>query len=619
MRRNDTTSWLGTGDAVPRDVPIDAIIVLGLLAVAFAFFIFDWLAPDVVALGVLSVLVLSGVVTPSEAFQGFSSGAVVTIAGLMIIGSGLARTGVVRWVARGLEKIVRDSERRMLLLNTTIPGALSGFINIVAAASFFIPVILRLSRRLHVAPSKILLPMACCALIGANLTLIGASHNLVVDGILRDETGAGLAFFEVSPVGLSFLVLAVVYIFFAGRHLLPARQSSSQGKSDAPDLMEVYDLETRLQEVRVYDLGNTGMRLGDLQLEREGLSVLAVARGDDQVLVPEPEVELCEDDLLLVQGRSDRVEIFVERHDALELMGSPSLHQAFAVSNAELAEAVVPPRSPYIGQRIEALGLRDTYGVLPIAHFRGGSPRRTSVGAIKLQEGDSILFYGPRGRVHELDPERELLVYYRPGKPEVSRAARRRAPWAALILVSTVLPAAVGWFPISVTATVGALLMLLLGVVPVERVYDAIEGRTLVLISGIYPLGLAINESGAGGIVGGLLVHGLGALGPVAVMAGIAVLAMALTQPIHNAAVAVIMTPIAIDAARTLESSPRAFSVAVLVACSTTFLMPYGHPAPYLVQTPGAYTSVDYLKFGSGLIVIALAVIIGGVPMLWPL
>jgi len=146
-----------------------------------------------------------------------------------------------------------------------------------------------------------------------------------------------------------------------------------------------------------------------------------------------------------------------------------------------------------------------------------------------------------------------------------------------------------------------------------------IDWRTLVLIGGMYPLGLALNETGAADLIGEGLIAALGGFGPLAVLGGVAVLSMILTQPIHNAAVAIIMTPIAINAATSMGSNPKAFCIGVIVACSATFLMPYGHPAPFLVQEPGGYHARDYLRFGAVLNLITLLVILLLVPLLWPL
>src|SRR6056297_821880 len=198
-----------------------AAIVFLVLIVSFALLVSGKLKPDIVAVLVLLSLVLTRVIEPVQAFAGFSSFAVVTIAALMIIGDGLQKTGVVDWVAKKLEKVIRKHYGRLLFVNTSVPGLLSGFINIVAAASFFIPVILRLCKEMRVAQSRILLPMAFAALASANRTLIGASHNLVVHSLLEAVRGTGFAFFEFTVVGIVMLAAVIGYSFLFGRRMLP--------------------------------------------------------------------------------------------------------------------------------------------------------------------------------------------------------------------------------------------------------------------------------------------------------------------------------------------------------------------------------------------------------------
>lgn len=596
-------------------------IVLLILVLAFVLFLTGWIRPDLIAMLVLISLVITGVMSPADSFQGFSSFAVMAIAGLLVIGEGLERTGVVKWVARRLERLTGDSFNRLLLINSFIPGLLSGFVNIVAAASFFIPVILRLCRKMKVSPSKILLPMASVALIGANLTLIGASHNLVVHSLLEEAEGAGFGFFEFTVVGAVLLVVALIYIFLLGKRLLPEARKVEEPKKATvkANLIEEYELKDRLFEVWVTgEAEEKKFRLEDPEFDKKhGLSLLEIVRGGNHLMFKESDITLLEGDMLLLQGREEIVKNFCETHAGLTFMGPPRAQEKYPVSTAELAEAVVPPRSPAIGKTAREMGFREKFGLTPIAYYRDGRPYRTHPRDEPLQEGDGILFYGPREVMREFDPEKSLLIYFKPGKPDVSSKLKGKAPLAALILLAVVLVAALDIIPIAISALAGAVLMILTGIINPLKSYDAIDWKTLVLIGGMYPLGQALNETGTADLIGNTLVGALGSLGPIAVMAGLVILTMILTQPIHNAAVAIIMTPIAINAAGMMGASPRAYCVAVLVACSTTFLMPFGHPAPFLVQEPGKYTAQDYLRFGLPLNVLALIVILTVVPFFW--
>ncbi|MDX1626334.1 MAG: SLC13 family permease [Wenzhouxiangellaceae bacterium] len=598
------------------------LYVFAVLGLSFLLLVTGWIKPDIVAVLVLLSLVFGGAVEPAQAFSGFSSFAVVTIAALMVIGDGLERTGVVQWVARKLEKVIRGSRSRLLLVNTGVPGLLSGFVNIVAAASFFIPVILRLCKKMRLAPSRVLLPMACAALIGANLTLIGASHNLVVHSFLEDVNGEGFGFFEFSAVGGILLLAAIGYFFIVGQRLLP-------GGDEAPDaeeipvtvrLIEIYELEDRLFEIWVDESADDrGVTIAELDPGARDLELVAVVRAGDHLELAAGEQALAGGDMLLVQGRRDEAETLAGDHGFLTFMGPPEAQKRYPLSTAELAEAVVPPRSPAIGRTPRELGLVEQYGLKCIAFYRDDRAHRSGALDVRLEEGDSLLFYGPRDRMREFEPERELLVYFKPGVSDVTSAKKRKAPFAAAILAAVILVAAVDLLPIAVSALAGAALMVLVGIVDWHRLYSAVDWKTLVLIAGMYPLGIALDQSGAADRIGELLVGSLGDFGPLAVLAGISVLCMILTQPMHNAAVAIIMTPIAINAAQAMDTSIVGYCVAVVVSCSAAFLMPYGHPAPFLVQEPGDYSPADYLRFGAGLIVLTLAMLLFVVPLLWPL
>jgi hypothetical protein len=292
---------------------MDVIIVLAVLVVAFVLFVSGKVKPEIIAVLVLLSLVFGGTIGAAEAFSGFSSFAVISIAGLMVIGDGLQRTGVVQWVARQLEKIIRRKYSRLVFLNTVIPGILSGFINIVASAAFFIPVILRLCKQMKVPQSKILLPMACTALIGANLSLIGASHNLVVHSLLERSQGRGFGFFEFSLMGAVLLALAVVYIFLLGPKLLPGKGQTPKPEKVpvTKNLIKAYGLEHRIFEVWAGDLAEDNPRtLEDFRLRRDfQVTPLAVVREGEHLIVPSGnlQVQVENSDMLLLLGKETDV------------------------------------------------------------------------------------------------------------------------------------------------------------------------------------------------------------------------------------------------------------------------------------------------------------------------
>ncbi|MDT8388162.1 MAG: SLC13 family permease [Thiogranum sp.] len=601
---------------------VEATIVWLVLGGVVILFISDRVRPDAAALGGLLTLVLTGSLNPGDALAGFSSPAVITIASLLVLGAAIERSGVVRWIADGLHRLAGKSQSRMLLAATLAPALLSGVINIIATVSVFIPVLLRLALKAHQSPAHLLLPMACVAMAGANLTLIGASHNLVVNDILRQRTGDSFGFFEFAPVGLVMIVIATVYSLTTARWLLPARDlESGDGQSDQTrELIRRYAFSERVWELEVPpDSPLVGSEVNSLRLTEDyGLSLISLIRANQHHLHLDPASVFAAGDVLLLGGRRECVEALSESVDGLDLHGAPAYRDDFSAGSAELIEVLVPPHSPAIGQSLSDLDLRARSGLTAIALWRDGAPRRTGVATTPLRAGDAILLYGDKRYTRGFEPQPDFMWLRPPRKSAAPAKVRRLAPWTVLIFLLVIAAAALDWFPIAVTALAGALAVTLIGALDADRAYTRIDWSTLVLIAAMLPFATALNITGASADLATWLTDGLGHWGPLAVMMAVAGTALVLTQALHNAAVAAVMMPVALDAAAQLAVNPKTFAVAVLVAASMSVLLPAGHPAPLLVRDSGGYRSSDYLRFGSGMAVLTLLVIATMVPMLWP-
>ncbi len=598
------------------------IFVFSVLGVAVVLFATEWVRGDVVAVLVLLSLAISGVLSPEEAFAGFSSKAVIAIGALLVVSAGLVRSGVVKWIADRLNVVVRDNRTLLVLVCTLIPGVLSGFINIVAAVTIFIPAVLRMAKKNGADPSALLLPMAVTGMVGANLTLIGASHNLVVDSLLQQAGESGLGFFEFTPVGAVLVALATLYSLVVGPWLLKGRNGADPGRETAKeDLVDAYGLDERLWEFFVKPGGGAdGRSMKAVGMGRDfGLNPILIFRGEREIPVEDEEVTLREHDLLAVTGREERIRAFTDRREGITVLGRPDGHEEFSWSAFELVEVVVPPRSEAVGRTLRDLRMREDAGLTCIGVWRDDRPYRTGTRDRKLAPGDGLLLFGSREKVRAYRPEPEFRWLRRPREEEAPRHLRHLAPFAALIFLAVLVTAAVGWVSIAVAALAGAVLLMLIGVLTPGRAYQEIQWRTLVLIAGMYPLGTALEKTGAAEVISGLIVDTAGSHGSLYALVAVAFLAMLLTQPMHNAVAAVIMTPVAVKVAGALSSNPKAFAVAVIVGASASFLMPVGHPAPLLVREPGGYTIGDYLKFGLALNLAILGVIALLVPLLWPL
>lgn len=601
---------------------LEIILVFIILTGAVLFLVTGWLHRDIVPILVPVALAVLGLLRPEEVFAGFSSPAVIAVVALFVISAGLVRTGVVIWVAEYLRYLTGESSFRLILASTALPGILSGFVNVVATVFFFVPAVMRMALQGNFPRSRLLLPMAAVSLLGANLTLIGASHNLVVNSLIRDSGLDTFSLFEFLPLGGVLLLAALLYNLLLGWRFLPGGEVEQEKElvETADDLVKVYDLYNRLWELWVKDRSFAeGKTLRDIGLgKRYGLSIIALVRGGEQLPAEKEELILQGGDVLLVLGREERLREVAEE-EGLFLAGHPREQKRFPLSTAELVEVVVPPRSPVIGKTLQGISFRENTGLSGIAFWREERPFRTDVGSQPLKEGDGLLLFGDRKKTRSFNPYPNFLWLHPPRKEEAPQELRHLGPAAALILFLVVISAALGWLSIAVAALAGAAAMILLGILDLKGAYESIDWRTVVLIGGLYPLGLSLENSGAAAIIASFLVGILGDYGSLAVLLALGVISMLLTQPLHNVAAAVIMTPVALDTAQALGANPKAFAMAVIVGVSAAFLMPVGHPASLLVQKPGKYSSGDYIKYGLGLCLIVLGVIVLVVPRVWPL
>lgn len=598
----------------------DIIALALILAISFAVFIWDRWPPAAVAVATLLALTASGLVSSKEALAGFSSQAVITIAGLLVMGEALVRTGVVRWMAGHMERLAGSSQRRLLLIGTGAPGLMSGFINIVAAVSVFIPALLRIALHQQVRPSRLMLPMAAVAMAGANLTLIGASHNLVVNDLMSQQGKGGFGFFEFTPVGVVILTITLAYALFVGRRLLPATGDSGSDRDKDEQLFERYALEGRVWEVGFELRGDEGpVCLGDLAPGREEGVQVALVRRDDKVAEPTTELELADGDLLVVVGRETAVRAWTDNEPRVHVHGKPEAQENFGASSAELVEIMIPPHSDDIGKTAREMALRDKYGLVAIGLWREDEPHHDYVREQKLRAGDALLLYGDKRATRGFDEDDADLVWLRePSNTEAPRSLRHLGKWTALIFVSVVLAAAADLVPIAFGGLAGAVAVGLLGVMDGKRAFSAIKWPTLILIAAMWPVGAALENSGAGELLAQWTGDTLGAFGPYAVLAAFATVAALLTQVLHNAVVAVALSPVGMAIAQQMQLDFKTFAVTLIVAASISVMLPIGHPAPLLVKEPGGYRVGDYLRFGTPLVLLVIAAATAVVPFFFP-
>ena len=593
-------------------------ITLTIAGAAIVLLLTERLRADLVALLVVVALGTSGVLTSEETFSGFSRSAVITLLAIFILAAGLERTGITRRVGALLVRVAGRSEQRLVVTVMLAAAFLSLFMNNIAAAAVLLPAVSGAAQRSGVNPSRLLMPLAFGTILGGMATLL-TTTNIVVSSLLRDRGLAGFRLLDFAPLGLPIVAAGIAYMALWGRRLLPARSPAEMMEDiqrQEASLAEVYHLGETLARAGVPEgSGLAGLTLAASRLrEAHGVNVLAIEREGRILRAPSPEERLQAEDVLLLSGELDAPGL-----DG-DLDPLPPRHwreRDLESRSVVLVEAVLAPRSDLIGRTLRETRFRERYGMSVVALWRAGRSLRTGLTDLELQLGDALLLQGDRDRLPVLRAETDLIVLDR-GLYEPP-PSRRRGRLALVVMIATLLLAATEVVGVAEAMLGGALTMILIGALSMDDAYQSIEWRSVFLVAGMLPLGTAMTKTGAADLITHGLLSVLGGAGPLALLAGLVVLAILLTQAMNGAAVAAVVAPIAIQTATRIGADPRSFAMAVAIATSVAFLTPLGSPVNILVMGPGGYRFRDYLRAGLPLTLLVFALIVGLLPLIWPL
>ncbi len=588
-----------------------ADLALGILAGTVLALAWGRWRPDAVAVLVPVALVLSGLASVDQAFSGFGNPAVVALAGVLVLSAALERTGAASALARALLGRV-SSERGLALALMLTAAGLSGFMNSLGAIAVLLPVSAAACRDRNIPVARLLLPVALSARLGGVLTLVAGPSNLLASRMLQEATGRPFGMFEFLPLGLGFVVAGVLFFLGVGRRWLP--QEDPRGSAAPPaarPLVELYRMHERVREGYVRpDAPVCGLPLSQAPLADAGVVVLAVRRGDRTQLSPPPHEVLLPGDRLLVAGVRDEAVAAQLEAMGLQLRTPERLDlESFEVG---LAEVVIPPRSGAAGRTARELDFRQRYGASVLAIWRKGQPRRSGVAEVPLEVGDAVLLQGPRDRLRALASDPDFLLLHE--QPPSSPGWRAAAALGVVGCVSAVT--ALGWTDVSVAVLAGAVAVVALGCLPVEETYRVVDWRSVVFLGCLLPLsGVLVRTGAASQVVVPLLDL---VRSPFAALAAVYGVGVVMNQLVPSVAATVILTPVALEVAFRLGTSPTALVVAVVASTGTTFT-PLGNPVNLLVMAPGGYTVRDYLRVGVPLAVGLYGLGLWLVPAVWPL
>jgi len=620
---------------------IEIWITLALLGAAILFFITEWLSVDLVALGLVISLMVTGILSPEEALAGFSSPIVITIATLFIVGGAVMETGLADSVSGKIIQFAGKSKSRLLVLIMGTVALLSGFISDAGTVAVMAPATISISRKKNINPSKLLIPLSFASMLGGAMTLIGTPPNIVVSDLLAENGFQPFSFFDYTPIGLVLLFVGILYIALAGRWLLPDRKRGKElQRVDSPEeLMEVYKLSEDLFRLRIRQgspLAGKSVLESDLG-SSYGVNVLEIIRAEENpVRTPIGNLRfladegldsqkistrdmLLPDDLLICQGKLNDIS---HASAALRLGVQPakSVDQKALVNNeVGVAEVLLPPRSQMIGKSLVSSRFGSLYQLTVLGINRPGSDKRLSLKETALQFGDTLFVQGPWKNIRALANQRKDFVVV--GQPEAMKGTPPRSKMilSALIMAGMMVFLIAGWLPLATTVMIASFLMIISGCLNMKQAYNSVDWKSIVLIAGMLPMTTALQKVGLVQIGSNWVASILGGLGPIPTLATLFLITSLFTQVISNTATTVLIAPVALSLALQLGYQPQAFLMTVALAASTAYATPVASPVNTLVMAAGNYRFKDYAKVGIPLIFISMLITVLLLPILWPL
>ena len=597
----------------------DMLLVLGLVCFTVIMFILDWVRPDIVALLVLVVIGITGLMPVDQLFDGFASNAVLSLIGIMIMGAGLDRTGVLNRAASFILRLSGGIESRVSLLLNATAGTLSSIIQSQALAALFLPVASRISARTGMPLKRLLLPMACCILAGTSMTLISNSPLILLNDLIASanrnlppgaQTIAPFSLFSITPIGIPLLLVGIGYFAFFTKRVMP---EEAEGKPKVtPGRTESYFADTYGIEGEVIELTVTadsplvGMSIGEAEtLERAPL-ILAIKNGNEARLAPPSDQMIWVGTVLGVLGSRPAVNEFAQAMQCRVGNRVQALADMFNPTRAGISEVVIPPSSKFIKQQVGELRLRKRYGISVLAVNRGDEVTRgEDVRKMSLRAGDSLVLHS-YWRDLALAAEGRDIVPVTDIPSEESRPGKVR-----YALVFFALAMALGLFTdlhLGVAMLTGAVGMLLAGVLNMDEAYGAIQWKTIFVMACLIPLGISMDSTGTAAWMAQEIMRYIGHLPQWAIQTFIAILALIFSQIISHVATAVMMVPMAINVALASGGNPAVYALIVALSVSITFMLPGASPTLLVVAGPGGYRPRDFTRVGLPLTALMLVV-----------
>lgn len=602
----------------------EMIWVMGILGLTVFLFISELVRVDVAAVMIMMLIGLLGLipgapvlVSGDRLFSGFASNAVISIIAVIILGKALDKTGLMNKLASIILRLGGSAERRIVPIISGTAGVVSGLMQNVGAAALFMSVIKSISLRTQLPRSRMLMPMAFCAILGGTLTLIGSSPLILLNDLilasnasLPDNVEPMKTFnmFDVTPVGLSLILAGVIYFTILGPYILPAKKSAQeQGLSTVEYFRKLYNLKGDIFEVHV--LHDSPLK-GKAVSEAEGLfghriAVIGLYQNRDMRISPAYDIIIEEGAVLGLLGNREEVQDIC-KGIKLQCFGVLR-HFAEVLSpvTAGISEVVVPPRSHMIGKTLEDIRMRKTFGTSVLAINRSGQVIRGNLRDLPLQAGDTLVLHSLWEDLVAMEKNPDFVVISSDFPHEV--ILHEKLPHAVIISIITLGLVIFSDLRLSVSLMSGAIAMIVAGVLSMDEAYKSVSWQSVFLLASLIPLGLAMESTGTAAWIAIQTINLLGNVPVWVLQAAVAALATLFTLLMSNVGATVLLVPLAVNIAVLTGADPAMFALTVAISTSNSFLIPT-HQVNALIMGPGGYRNADFIRAGSIMTIIFLVV-----------
>jgi len=595
-----------------ESLTLQMILVMMMIGIAIFLFIVEWVRVDVVAIIMMVTLPLLHLVTPKEAFIGLSSNAVVSIIAVIILGAGLDRTGMINKLVKPVLKIAGNSPSRIIIAISLTVAIISSFMQNIGAAALFLPAIQRISKVQKIPLSRLLMPVGFSAILGGTITLVGSSPLILLNDLLVPFNLEPFGLFDVTPIGLGLVAGGICCFILLGQFILPKGEiletqstDNSEDKKSSPideETTDFFEVSTPDDFTHYRD----PLHVKDLKL-RYLVNVLDITESSDfNIVLPSDETEIRSKISLLVSGRKQDVKR-MSLNEGMDIKDNLDRYQNHInAQTTGTVEAVIGPRSHFAGKSLQEIDLPDRYHISALSLYRQEKTYLSKIDDMILQVGDVLTIYGNWKHFKRLQSDGDMLLSL-PSDMDYMRP--EKAVWAGLWLTIALVMIMGFKVQLSVSLMCGALGMILTRVLSIDEAYESVDWRTIFLLAGLIPLGIATEKTGTAAWIANSVLNVIGDVSPITLLTVIGILSTLFTLVISNVGATVLLVPLVVNMAIAAHTDPRMAALVVGLATSNSFMLPT-HQVNALYMGPGRYRTIDFIKAGSLVSVLFLIVMI---------